>query len=139
MSAFPYLLFATMIAVIVLWSSIPVDDPDMHDGAGSAYCIERKQLEWRARPCERFDTRTGDATIRRIMGLPTCWWTASADDFVRIAGVGNGTALALEKYRDLGGQPTVAQLSSVYRLGESKASGIVEQVTTDCVRITQFR
>jgi hypothetical protein len=141
MSAIPYLLFATAIAVHVLRLALPgaaenvgpdnAEDP----GANSAYCIVRERGEWRARSCERFEYRTGDTTIRRLMGLPTCWWTASADDFARISGVGPGTALGIAKYRDLGGQPTVEQLSTAYRLGESKASDIVAQVTTECVRL----
>lgn len=82
--------------------------------------------------CDKTDTRTSDPLTRRLLGLPICWWSASAGDLQRISGVGARTAAGLARYRDVGGQPTIEQLDTIHRIGESIATKIAVAVTTDC-------
>lgn len=100
------------------------------DTDGVCFSYEAEVLT--AYACQTTDLETPDPLIRRLLGLPICWWSASADDLRRISGVGASTAAGLARYRDVGGRPTIEQLDSIHRIGESTATKISDAVTTEC-------
>lgn len=104
-------------------------------GSTHDVCIARSGGLLRGRVCGLVDRETGDPVIRRLYGLPICWWTAETADFEGISGVGRSTAVALARYRDVGGQPDAESLQAIHRIGAKTAPKIAEWLTTDCRRL----